>query len=517
MKTIFLIILILPLVIIAIVIIKTLTYPFAIPHEPYNQNSEPEIDIKITDKAIYRFSQGIKIPTVSDGDRLAFNFEPFDRFKSYLRSEFPIVYSHAGHYEVNEYGLVFRWKGKNSDLKPILFLSHMDVVPPGDAPVKNTTTNDVFNPENTPLPAVMEVAKEWEYGPFSGAVANGRIYGRGTLDMKGMLFAIMESTTQLMENGFTPERDIYLAFGFDEEVGGAEGAAKIAEDFKNKGIEFETVYDEGGVVLENGSAPGINSEVALIGTAEKGFLTVKIKVNGMGGHSSMPPIESAIGKAAIIMRRLEDKQMKPFINPLIGDFFKNVGGSMSFASRMAIANQWLLSSVLLGKLTKNNSTNSLVRTTTALTMMKGSDAANVLSPQVEFVVNFRTLPGNTIEEVREHIKKACEGFDVELEEIHNPKDASKVSPTNHRGYAIMEETIKKLFPKAIITPYLTIARTDAVKYEIVSDHVYRFMPVKINRAEQGSIHNTNEYISIENFGRMIAYFKSVMQNYDAGS
>src|SRR5690606_23218706 len=124
-----------------------------------------------------------------------------------------------------------------------------------------------------------------------------------------------------------------------------------------------------------------NSDVAVIGCAEKGFLSARIKVKGLGGHSSMPPQETAIGKAAVIMQRLENNQMKPMITPVIKEFFDNIGGSMSFVNRLAISNQWLLKPLLLSQLTKNNSTNALVRTTTALTMMKGSDGTNILSPE----------------------------------------------------------------------------------------------------------------------------------------
>jgi len=268
------------------------------------------------------------------------------------------------------------------------------------------------------------------------------------------------------------------------------------------------------LILTKGSVAGIQSDIAVISCAEKGFLSVKIKVKGLGGHSSMPPAESAIGKAAIIMQRLEDHQMKPVITPLIKNFFDNIGGSMPFVSRLAISNQWLLRPLLLSQLTKNNSTNALVRTTTALTMMKGSDGPNVLSPEVEFVVNFRLLPGNTIKEVKAHIAKATEGFDVEVEEIDQTKEASAVSAANTKAFRLIEAGIKEIYPSAIATPYLTVGGTDAYKYQIVSKNIYRFMPVKINNAEQQSIHSTNEYISIENYLKMIHYCEYLMMNYD---
>ncbi|MCY1660643.1 M20/M25/M40 family metallo-hydrolase [Chryseobacterium sp. SL1] len=509
MKKFLLVFLSIIIILIALVLIRTFTYPF----KKTDQADSGGWKFVKNDSVVKRFSDGLKIPTVSTGELGDFDYSPFVTFKEYLKKAYPEVYKNTEYVEVNTYGLVFRLKGSDPSLAPIMFLSHIDVVPPGDAEVKNTAEN-VFRPNDKPFPAITKVAEDWDFAPFSGAVANGRIYGRGAIDMKGMLFSLMESMNNVIKNKHTPKRNIYLAFGFDEEVGGKKGATQIASYFKRKNIQFDAVYDEGGLILEKGSISGIDSDVAVIGCAEKGFLSAKIKVKGLGGHSSTPPMESAIGKAAVIMQRLEDDQMKPVITPLIQQFFDNIGGSMSFPSRMAISNQWLLKPLLLSQLTKNNSTNALVRTTTALTMMKGSDGTNVLSPEVEFVVNFRLLPGNTVKDVKAHIAKATEGFEVEVEEIDNTREASAVSSSNTKAYQLIEQGVKQLYPAAIVTPYLTLGGTDAYKYQMVSKNIYRFMPVKINNSEQQSIHSTNEYLNIENYMKMIHYFEFIMTNYD---
>jgi carboxypeptidase PM20D1 len=509
MKKLLFIILSIFILLIIIVLIKTFTYPF----KKVNSGTSQGWKFVKNDSAVQRFSGGLKISTVSSGELGKFDYSTFDTIKEYLKTSYPLIYENTEFTEVNKYGLVFKLKGSNPALDPILFLSHTDVVPPGDADVKDKSEN-IFRPDDEPLSPVSKVSEDWDFGPFSGAVANGKIYGRGAIDMKGMLFSLMESMNNLIKNKHIPQRDIYLAFGFDEEVGGQQGAAKIAAYFKSKNINFDAVYDEGGLILEKGSVAGIDSDVAVIGCAEKGFLSVKIKVKGLGGHASMPPMESAIGKAAVIMQRLEHDQMKPMITPLINQFFTNIGGSMSFVNRMGISNQWLLKPVLLSQLTKNNSTNALVRTTTALTMMKGSDAPNVLSPEVEFVVNFRLLPGNTVKDVKTHIANAAKGFDVEIEDVDSVKEASAVSPTNTKAFKLIEAAIKEIHPTAIATPYLTVGATDAYKYQIVSKNIYRFMPIKINDAEKQSIHSTNEYLSIENYMKMIHYFEFIMTNYD---
>ncbi|MBV7529603.1 M20/M25/M40 family metallo-hydrolase [Chitinophaga sp. sic0106] len=509
MKKLLAIIGVLIVLLVAVLVVKTWIYPFT----KVNTGAAAYENFPISDTTLQRFAGGIRIPTVSDVDYTQFNFGPIQEFAAYLRTAYPNVYAATESYTVNNHGLVIHWKGRNSALQPVLFLSHYDVVPPGE--YEGTDSGQIiFSPKDKPQPPVTAIQDKWTHYPFSGAVADGRIYGRGTLDMKNMLFALMESVNNLMAQQYTPERDVYLAFGFDEEVGGVEGALKIAEDFKAKGIRFDAVYDEGGIVSSKGSISGLNATVALIGCAEKGFWSAKVKVKGLGGHSSMPPMQSAIGKAAVIMQRLEKEQMKPMIIPVIDRFFTNVGGAMDFKSRLAIANQWLLKTTLMKTLAASHTTNALIRTTTALTMMKGSDASNVLAPVVDFVVNFRILPGNTVAEVKEHLQYACRGFDVEIEDLRPPREASRISDINSQGYRVMEKTIKQYFPDAIVTPYLTIGGTDGYKYEIVSDHVYRFNPVLINNNEQQTIHNNNEYISIDNYSRMIHYFETLIKNYD---
>ncbi|HMY32599.1 MAG TPA: peptidase dimerization domain-containing protein, partial [Leptospiraceae bacterium] len=265
------------------------------------------------------------------------------------------------------------------------------------------------------------------------------------------------------------------------------------------------------ITAEKGSLAGINTEVAMIGVAEKGFLAAKIIVKGKGGHSSMPPSESAMGNAAKLMLEFEKNQIPQRLTPIIQSFFQNVGGSMSFPTRFSIANQWILSPLLLRQLANSPAGNAISRTTTALTMMKGSDGANVISPEVEFVVNFRILPGDTVEDVRNHIKKITQGYDIVIEEIGNTRGASIVSRTDTKPYKSLEKVIQAIYPNAIVTPYITIGGTDAFKYEKLSENIFRFNPVRLDAEERASIHNFNESIRVENFQRTIHYYRLLIQ------
>lgn len=424
------------LVLCTVVIVRTATYPFIRTTGP----DGPPRSVEPSAQAVERLAGGIRIPTVSDAiDRTDDN--PFQAFKAYLPQAYPAIYSRLDTLTINEYGLVFRWPGKNPALPPILLCSHYDVVP--------VLNYDPSAPD-APLPG-------WDYPPFSGAVADGRIYGRGTLDMKGMLFSILEATDSLLAEGFRPERDVWIALGFDEETGGTQGALKIARYFEEQGIAFDAVYDEGGIIIAPGLG-GIQRTAALVGTAEKGFSTIRITVRGTGGHSSMPPEKGSLVLAAEIIEMLNQERMPAFLTAPVIAFLDRIGGSMGVAQRTAIANRWLLESPLLRSFESNPATNALVRTTTAITMARGSDAANVLASEAEVTVNFRLLPGNTTAQVKRHVENICNGYDVRIEEL-STREPSQISPDDVHAFEMIRTSLAGLYPGTIVTPYLTLGGT----------------------------------------------------------
>ena len=302
-----------------------------------------------------------------------------------------------------------------------------------------------------------------------------------------------------------------LSKDFDVKDGGTQGALKIARYFEEQGIAFDAVYDEGGIIIAPGLG-GIQRTAALVGTAEKGFSTIRITVRGTGGHSSMPPEKGSLVLAAEIIEMLNQERMPAFLTAPVIAFLDRIGGSMGVAQRTAIANRWLLESPLLRSFESNPATNALVRTTTAITMARGSDAANVLASEAEVTVNFRLLPGNTTAQVKRHVENICNGYDVRIEEL-STREPSQISPDDVHAFEMIRTSLAGLYPGTIVTPYLTLGGTDAYKYEAVSPNVYRFMPVLLTEQEQGTIHNENESISLENYGRMIAYFRDLIRNY----
>ena len=460
---------------------------------------------------VKKLSGGIQIPTVSYTDTEKTDFSRFAAFRDYLKKKYPAVFEKMEYSLINENTMLLVWRGTNAGLNPILFNAHYDVVPAYDSP---STSEIPFDVSDDLVHTPIEAPTAWTYPPFSGAVKNGRMYGRGTLDVKSMLFALMNAAETLMEQGFRPQRDIYFAFTHDEEVGSENGAKKIVEYLKSQPVFLDAVYDEGGLV-QLMKMKGETYGFAMVGVAEKGYLTVRIKVSANAGHSSTPPLETTLGKAAVIIQRLENNQMPARISPDFEVLLKNVASIFGFPAKIAVANNDVLEPVFTKILSTVPMTNAAIRTTTAVTGAKGSDAENVLLGVAEIIVNFRLFPGDKIDDVIKHVEKQCKGFDTQIE-VLTGREAAKVSPTDTKAFRKMEESIKSVFPAANIVPYVTLAATDSRNYQEVSDNIYRFMPIAVTPVEVGTIHGYDESITLDNYLKMMLYFEDLLRRYDDG-
>jgi carboxypeptidase PM20D1 len=422
---------------------------------------------------------------VSNIDYGKTDFAAFDRFKAYLKEAFPVFHRNAGLTVVNNYGLVYRWQGRDSAAPPAMLCAHYDVVP---------------------VEAGTE--KDWVQPPFSGALADGRVWGRGTLDIKSQITAQMEAAEGLMNAGFTPERDIYFAYGHDEEVGGREGAQKIAEHFAAAGLRFAVVLDEGGAVITD-PLPGVRRPLGMIGIAEKGHANYVITVTDKGGHSSTPPAHSAVGRLARLLVRIEDHPLPQRLTPAVRAMLAGLKDDLGPAFRLAIGAQWLFRPLILRLLGRNPVTNALTRSTFALTIAKAGEAPNVLPQQAQACVNVRLLHGDTAESVQRYIEGLV-GGEAAVQSIL-PHEPSAVSPVDGAAFGRLKALVAEVFPGARAAPYLVTGGTDARKYYAVSDNVYRFTPVQIDTKERNTMHGTNESISIENYGKMILFYRRFIE------
>ena len=416
--------------------------------------------------------------------------QEFLRFHKFLETTYPRAHSELKRETVNDYSLLYSWQGGGDPkLKPVLILAHMDVVP-----VKQDTVT------------------KWTHPPFAGVVADDYIWGRGALDMKQSLMAIMEAVEYLISSGFKTNRTIYLAFGHDEEVGGHCGAAKIAELLKARKVQLEFTLDEGSAIVED-IIPNIDRPVALIGLAEKGRVTLELTARGEGGHGSMPPQQTTAGKLARAIHDLETHQMPAEIRRPFSDMFEYLAPEMSFLQRMVVANRWLFNSLLIARLENSRATNAAIRTTTAITMLRGSDAYNVLPTEATAIGTFRILPGDTIDCVKNHVQEVIDNEDITLRVIDTgASNPSRVSATDTFGFAVINRTIRQVLPDAVVAPSLVVTGTDSVHYESISENNYRFVPMRINREDVKRIHGIDERIGIENYLEIIRFYIQFLRN-----
>lgn len=441
-----------------------------------------------TQAAAQRLAGAIRIRTVSALDDPAANSSEFDKLHAYLQQNFPKLHATLKREVVGQHALLYTWQGSDPGARPVALMAHQDMVPiaPG-------------------------TEKAWSVDPFGGDIKDGYIWGRGTLDNKGNLLAQMEAVELLVGQGFQPKQTIYFVMGDDEEVSGLRGALPVAELLKSRGVKLDWVLDEGLLVLD-GVLPGLAKPAALIGLAEKGYGTFFLSLDTAPGHSSMPPQKSAIGQMSAALARLEATPMPGGIQGIAGDMFGTLAPEMNGFNRVMLSNLWLTGPLVQGQLEKSPSSNAMLRTTTALTIVRAGNKDNVLPGRAEAAVNFRVLPGDTLDSVEAHLKKALGNDAIQVKRYPGNSEPSPVSPTDGAGYRSIEHTVRQVFPEAVVAPGLMTAATDSRHFSLVSDAVYRFSPIRVTGEDLPRFHGTNERLSIAGYGDMIRFYHQLLRN-----
>jgi carboxypeptidase PM20D1 len=437
--------------------------------------------------AAERLAGALRIRTVSqeapaDGDVAAFR-----ALHEYLRAAFPTAHAELERETVNEHSLLYTWRGGDPELKPILLLGHLDVVPvePG--------TED-----------------SWTHPPFAGHLDAEHVWGRGAIDDKSAVLGTLEAVEMLLREGFRPARTVYLAFGHDEEVGGEDGARAIAALLERRGVRLSMVLDEGGVVGD-GLLPGVSAPVALIGVAEKGFLSLELSTETAGGHSSLPPRQSAVGILSAAIARLEARPMPARLEGPTRSMFEHLATELGAARRAVFANLWLTRPLVMRTLESSPTTNAMVRTTTAATIFQAGTKDNVLPARARAVVNFRILPGDSIASVIGHVRGAIDDARVTVRATGRfSAEPARVSSSDSESYRALAQTIRSVHPDAVVAPYLVVVVTDSRHFARASDSVLRFSPLRLTHDELERVHGSDERISIRNYEDAIRVYRQLI-------
>lgn len=439
----------------------------------------------LADQALEHFQQAVRIKTISFGDTIPPDSSQFFAFHRFLSSAYPRAHENLTLEKLEDYSLLYKWEGSNLSANPIVLMAHMDVVPvePGTESI-------------------------WTVDPFGGEIKNDTIWGRGTTDDKMNLIAMMEAVESLLGSGFKPTQTIYLSFGHDEEVGGT-GAIAIANLLKSRNIKAAMVLDEGGIITLD-KVPGVNQPIALIGTSEKGYLSLNLSLEEYGGHSSIPASETSIDILSRAILKLRDNPFEASFSKSTSDFMDYVGPEQPFLQRMFFANRWLFESVIVGIYEGSAGGNAMVRTTIAPTIFNAGVKDNVIPTIAKATVNFRLLPGDTRETVIEKVKSTLADDRIKIEPTAFGNEPSNVTPTNGPAFRAVEKAIRMSFDKTIVAPFLMVGATDSRHFSEVSDQIIKFSPM----SDPIGFHGIDERISVDGYRHGIWFYEQLIRSFN---
>ena len=433
---------------------------------------------KRTEQYAAELSRLIQIETISETGKT--DGEKFVNFRKVLREMFPNIFG-VCEYEEFTGGFLMRWKGSGSE-KPILLMNHHDVV---------------------------EASGKWQYAPFSGTIAEGKVWGRGTLDTKGGLWAMLRAADELAAAGYVPPRDIYFESASTEETDGV-GAQRIAKALADRKIHFETVLDEGGMMMYD-PIGGADGTFAMIGVAEKGCADIKFVARSNGGHASTPGKNTPLVRLGKFMAAAERKNIfEVKIPDTIAEMFRRIAPSMGGALGLVCSHPRLFAPLIKAVVPSLSATaGAMMRTTIAFTMAGGSDGLNVL-PQEAFVTgNMRFSHHQGGEASIAAICKLAEKYDIKAE-IIDPGFSSGVTAVDSRAFQRVENAVKDIFPDVVSLPYIMTGASDSRFFDEISSGVVRFVPFLIDDAQLAGIHGKDENVDLSCLAPAVDFYKHII-------
>ena len=407
--------------------------------------------------------------------------EKFLGFHRLLEELFPLVHGKLEKTEIDG-NLLFFWKGKAHD-RPLVLMSHQDVVP---------------------------AEGEWKHEPFSGDIAEGKVWGRGSADTKCSVMGFFQAVEELLEQGFEPEQDVYLSSSCTEEFGG-DGCPKLVEELSRRGVKPFLVCDEGGAIVQE-PIGGVKGCYAMIGVLEKGRGALRLTARSGGGHASYPPKNSPIARLGKFVARVEKRDpMRVDFEPEVTAMFKTLAPYGPFYLRLLFGNLWLFKPLLKKLLPKiSPQAGALLKTTVAFTMQSGSDAPNVLPQQASLTLDLRYIPHQRLEESNRVIRELAARYDLETE-VLMANDACEPVRIESPAYALVEKVIGEVFPGLPTCPYVMTGGTDARFYQKICDACIRFSPVIYGPEQMKGMHGVNENIDACSLPGAVDFYKTVIR------
>ena len=450
------------------------------------ESDYPDLD---TDGAVARLSRAIQFKTIHSGDPDTTDFAPFEQLQSHMQASYPNVFT-KGTFELIGHCVLITIPGSDPTLRPCLYMSHQDVVP-----------------------VVAGTEKDWTYPPFSGAVADGYIWGRGTLDIKQQVFGVLEAAEYLLAHGKQFARTAYLAFGDDEETNNA-GALSIANTLKSRGVTLEFLLDEGMGKIDPGApygAPGIH--VCSIDLMEKGYADLEISTHSIGGHSSRPFGGTSLGRLSQAIARIVESPAPPVVTPLAQAMFRALAPHVTAEPlKSLIAGLPATSAQLAEYCLRDPQLFPYVSTTIAPTVIQGSSAAcNVMPQDMQAVINFRIAEGDSTSALMERCRAAVGNLDVSLR-FRQANDPSHTADCTGYGYSALHACMSRYYPDVVFFPSMTIGATDARQYEEICPACLRCNPFMADPGDaESGVHGTNERLPVRSYAQGIRVLIHLME------
>lgn len=424
-------------------------------------------------------SRMIRCKTVSLVDQ----DQKFSDFHSLLQELFPNLFRVA-EYEDVEGSILLRWKGSDPAAEPVLLMNHHDVV---------------------------EASGAWTHEPFSGAIADGKVWGRGTLDTKGGLAMMLQAAEELAGEGFIPKRDTYFVSTCCEETTG-NGGDHISRLLQERGIRFYMVLDEGGMILYDPMG-GADGTFAMIGVGEKGYVDLKFTACSTGGHASTPGKNTPLARLGKFM--VEADKAKIFdikMSPTVAEMLRRFSPTMKGIMKTACSNVGLFRPLLTKIMPAiSPSAAALLRTTLAFTMAGGSDGTNVLPQEAWVVGNMRYSHHQGRESSIEAVKQLAAKYDIEVSVLKD-SGASGLTDFGSPQFKFMEQAVEAIFPEYRPVPYIMNGASDSRYFSRVCDNCVRFVPFNINNQQYASVHAIDENVDVACLPPAVDFYKYFIQN-----
>ena len=466
------------LILLLVAVIRTLLMPSKVSaYRAPDSHGSPEAEAR--EKLLAgKLSAMIRCETVShDG---AHDREKFLRFHKVLEELFPLVHQNLEKTEI-EGNLLFSWKGKDSS-RPIVLMSHQDVVP---------------------------AEGEWLHEPFSGDIAEGRIWGRGASDTKCSVMGFFQAVEELLAEGFVPPVDVYLSSSCTEEWAG-DGCPKLVDELERRGVRPWLVCDEGGGIITD-PVGGIKGNFAMVGVFEKGKADVLFRAKSSGGHASAPSADTPIARLAAFVHEIETKH--PFrrkMLPEVQSMFETLAPYAGFPLKLVFGNMWLFKPLLLLVMPKISAqAGAMLQTTIAFTMLSGSDAYNVLPLEATLGANMRFIPHQGMKESLEIVQNLAQKHGLTMEAMHAVEPSASVD-IHGEAFRYVQQIIDKTFPGLPGSPYVMTGATDARNYERICENVVRFAPVIYGPEQMKGMHGLNENIESNCLPGCVDFYKNLI-------